>query len=304
MSMQGSLPVGSGQRWKRAFGWFVGLIAVGYVVVIVLLVVFEGRLIFVPPANVPATTPAVDGLSFEDLHIPVKGNGYVHAWWIPSADPHARTILYFHGNGGVLEREANHEVPLFRQTGANLLMVDYRGYGHSSPLHASGATTAEDALAAMQYLEQTRHIAASDIVIFGWSIGSGVATQLAMDAPDAGGLILLSPITSVDDVVDGNWVYGDVLRPSQWFRHDNDMANKDKIGLIHMPVLIICGTVDTIAPPWMARELYAKANQPKSIQWIEGAGHDDVMATRDGAFLRAIVGFLASLPKTEASGKS
>src|ERR1700735_1599828 len=165
MSMQGSLPVGSGQRWKRAFGWFVGLIAVGYVVVIVLLVVFEGRLIFVPPANVPATTPAVDGLSFEDLHIPVKGNGYVHAWWIPSADPHARTILYFHGNGGVLEREANHEVPLFRQTGANLLMVDYRGYGHSSPLHASGATTAEDALAAMQYLEQTRHIASSDIVI-------------------------------------------------------------------------------------------------------------------------------------------
>jgi hypothetical protein len=75
------------------------------------------------------------------------------------------------------------------------------------------------------------------------------------------------------------------------------MANKDKIGSIAMPVLIICGTVDTIAPPWMARELYARANEPKTIQWIEGAGHDDVMVTRDGVFLRAIVGFLASLPK-------
>jgi hypothetical protein len=100
MSMQDGLPVGSGQRWKRAFWWFVGLIAVGYVAVILLVVVFEGRLIFVPPTNVPATTPAVEGLSFEDLHIPVTGNGYVHAWWMPSADPHARTILYFTETAG------------------------------------------------------------------------------------------------------------------------------------------------------------------------------------------------------------
>ena len=296
MSMDGSSGKRMGRGWRATF-WGMGVLVAGYVVVIALLVVFEGRLIFVPPADVPATTPAVDGLGFDDLHIPVKGDGFLHAWWIPSADPHARTILYFHGNGGVLEREANHEVLLFRQTGANLLMVDYRGYGHSSPLHASGVTTGEDARAAMQYLKQERHIASSDIVIFGWSIGSGVATQLAVYEPDAGGLILLSPITSVDDVVDSNWVYGDVLRPTQWFRHDNDMANKDKIGSIAMPVLIICGTVDTIAPPWMARELYARANEPKTIQWTEGAGHDDVMVTRDGVFLRAIVGFLASLPK-------
>jgi pimeloyl-ACP methyl ester carboxylesterase len=201
----------------------------------------------------------------------------------------------------VLEPESNREVPLFRQTGANLLMVDYRGYGHSSPLHASGDTVREDALASMRYLEQTRHIAASDIVIFGWSIGTGVATQLAMDAPDAGGLILLSPITSVDDVADESWLYKDVLRPAQWLRHDNDLANKNKIGSIHMPVLIICGTVDTIAPPWMARELYARANKPKTIQWIAGAGHNDVMVSRDGAFLRAIARFLDSLPKAGAS---
>jgi len=278
----------------------LGVLVAGYVVVIALLVAFQGRLIFLPPANVPAGSPADAGLNFEDLHIPVQGKGYVHAWWIPSADPHARTILYFHGNAGVLEREANREVPLFRQTGANLLLVDYRGYGHSSSLHTSGATAAEDALAAMQYLEQERHIVASDIVIFGWSIGTGVATQLAMDAPDAGGLILLSPITSVDDVADENWVYGKLLRPVQWLRHDNDLANKDKIGLVHMPVLIMCGTVDTIAPPWMARELFERANEPKTIQWIEGAGHNDVMATRDGAFLRAVVGFLDSLPKVGA----
>ena len=50
----------------------------------------------------------------------------------------------------------------------------------------------------------------------------------------------------------------------------------------------------------MAKELYAKANEPKRIQWIEGAGHNDVMAPRDGAFLKAVVGFMASLQKVGA----
>lgn len=290
------------ERWRRVGLRVAGVIIGLYVAVIALLVVLEGRMIFVPLRDVPAITPAVDGLKFEDLHIPVKSGGFVHAWWIPSADPHARTILYFHGNGGVLEPEANLEVPLFRQTGANLLMVDYRGYGHSSPVSVSGETMREDAVAAMQYLVRDRQIAASAVVIFGWSLGTGVATQLAMDEPGAGGLILLSPITSVDDVVDGSWLFGGVLRPAQWFRHDNDFANKRKIGLIHMPVLIVCGTVDTIASPWMARELYARANEPKTLRWIEGAGHDDVMAQRDGAFLSAVTGFLDSLPKVGAGG--
>jgi len=286
--------------WKRGLLRLGAVIGVGYVVVILLLVMFEGRIVFSPEESVGASSPGDEGLHFEDLHLAVQGKGYVHAWWIPSADPQARTILYFHGNGGVLEGEAHREVPLFRQTGANLLMVDYRGYGQSSPLHTSGVTVREDALAAMEYLQQARHIPASDVVIFGWSIGTGVATQLAMDEPGAAGLILLSPITSVDDVLNGSWFYGGVLRPVQWLRHDNDLANKEKIGSIHMPVLILCGTEDPIARPWMAKELYARANEPKRITWIEGAGHNDVMVQRDGTFLRAIVGFLDSLPKARS----
>jgi pimeloyl-ACP methyl ester carboxylesterase len=284
-------------RWKQGLLRLGAVIGVGYVALILLLVAYQGRLIFLPPENVPVASPADLGLGFEDLQIPVREGGSIHAWWIPSADAQARTILFFHGNGGVLEGEVRSLLPALRPTGANLLLVDYRGYGHSSSLHPSGATVAEDAAAAMQYLEKARQVAAKDVVIFGYSIGTGVATQLALDEPGAGGLILLSPITSVDDVADEDWIYGDLLRPVQWFRHDNDLANKEKIGWIHTPLLILCGTEDTIARPWMAKELYARANEPKRIVWIEGAGHNDVMLPRDGTFLWAIVGFLDSLPK-------
>lgn len=281
--------------WKRARNRCVGFVFILYLAAIVFLTAYEGKLIFLPPTNVPAETPADEGLNFEDLKIPVEGPTYVHAWWIPSTVPNAKTILYFHGNAGVLEHEAQQEAGQFHHSGANLLLVDYRGYGHSSPMQTSGATAREDALASLRYLEHVRHIPASNIVIFGWSIGTGVATQLALDAPDAGGLILLSPITSVDDVANQNWMFRYFLRPSQWLRHVNDFDNKAKISSIHMPVLIMTGTDDTIAPPWMAEELYARANEPKHIQLIEGAEHNDVMDPKNRVFQREFEWFLGTL---------
>ena len=292
-----------GQRpfWKTALFVLGGAVVFVYLLTIAFFVAYRGKLIFPVPKNVVARTPLVAGLAFEDLKIPVDGKSYIHAWWIPSQDAHARTILYFHGNGEVLENEASREAVTFHQTGANLLLVDYRGYGQSSPLQTTGLTAAADALAAMHYLKEQRHITASSIVIFGWSIGTGVAAQLAVDAPDAGGLILVSPITSVDDVGNQSWIFRYLLRPTEWVGHEDDFDTKDKIGSIHMPVLMMTGTVDQIAPPWMARELHARANEPKQIQFILGAGHNDVMKARDGTFLRQIEVFLASLPKGDTN---
>jgi len=271
---------------------FGGFFLAAYFAVVIVLAVNEEKLIFFPPQQFPRTQP----VEVDDLHIPVNGTSYVHAWWISAKAPDAPTILYFHGNAGVLEREANVEVPLLRETGANLLLVDYRGYGTSSPVQPDGRTTREDALASFHYLEHERHVPAKRIVIFGWSIGSGVATQLAVDAPDAGGLILLSPITSVPDVANNEtWMFRYALRPAQWLRHENDFANKEKIGTVHMPVLIVVGCEDTLAPPWMAKALYARANEPKYLRILEGTGHNDAMQPGEGALLRDLQDFLMSL---------
>jgi len=267
------------------------VLAIGYVAS------HEASMIFQAPAVFGGQTPADNGIPFEDVHISVDAKSYIDAWWIPAKEPSEKVLLYFHGNAEVLQYESA-ELELFRQTGYNLLFVDYRGYGHSSPLQTTGITTAADARAAFKYLEQQRHFAASNIILCGWSIGTGVAAQLAVETPGAGGLILVSPITSVADVANEGWIFRYPLRPVQWLRHDNDMATKDKIVSIHMPTLIMTGAEDTLAPPWMAQELYSRAPGPKTIQLIQGADHNSIMDDYSGMLLRTVEAFLQSLPES------
>ncbi len=220
-------------RWKRALVRMAGVLAVLYVATLVVLHYYlEPKLIFAAPTKNTHRTPTDLNLSFEDLHIPVDGATQIHAWWIAAEKQSTKVILYFHGNGEVLEsemRNATAEAPMLHQTGVNFLLVDYRGYGSSSPIQATGPRTAEDARAAMHYLIEQRHFSPSDLYIAGWSIGSGVATQLAVESPHSAGLILLSPISSTYDVANQDPVYRTLLRPSQWIGNANNFENKNKI---------------------------------------------------------------------------
>jgi alpha/beta superfamily hydrolase len=78
-------------------------------------------------------------------------------------------------------------------------------------VQASGPRTTEDARAAMRYLIEQRHFSPADIYIAGWSVGSGVAKQLAVESPHSAGLILLSPISSTYDVANQDLIYSTVL---------------------------------------------------------------------------------------------
>ncbi len=291
------------RRWKRALVWIARILVVLYLAVIVTFHYYlEPRLIFPAPTNYARTTPASLNLPFEDLHIPVDGSTQIHAWWIPAEKQSAKVILYFHGNGYVLDSEAGiptAEGPLLHQTGANLLLADYRGYGSSSPVQASGPRTAEDARAAMRYLIEQRHLSPSDVYIAGRSIGSGVATQLAVESPQSAGLILLSPISSVYEIANQDLIYSTVLRPSQWIDKANNFENKNKIASVHIPVLIVSGTSDTIAFPWMPKLLYDRANQPKTLHMLEGVGHNDLWHEGNGTL---VVGYIRDFVSGASAG--
>ena len=296
MSSQPSISKPRRKRWKKIL-LILGVTLIGlYLLLLLVVFVSQDKLIFPAPQFFPATTPAAANISFEDLHIPVDASTQIHAWWIPARPPTTNVILYFHGNGYSLEREATREAELFHQIGANLLLVDYRGYGTSSHVQANGPRSEADANAAMRYLLEQRHVSPSDVWIAGWSIGSAVATQLATVSPHAAGLILFSPITSVNDVAHEE--YGPYLfRPLEWLGHQNDLASKARISSVHIPVLIMSGTLDELAPPWMAKMLYERANPPKTIQMVEGAHHDDFMDVGDGNVVQEIQSFIASAPK-------
>jgi uncharacterized protein len=285
------------RRLRRGLVWIACITIVLYLALIVASHFYlEPRLIFVPPTNHSLGTPADLNLPFEDLHIPVDSSTQIHAWWISAEKPSATVILYFHGNGEILDSEvktATREAPLLHQTGANLLLAEYRGYGSSSPVQATGPRTAEDARAAMRYLVEQRHFSPSNIFIAGYSIGSGVATQLALESPHAAGLILLSPISSVYEVANQDLIYRTVLRPSQWIDNANNFENKNKIASVYIPVLIVSGTLDTIALPFMPKLLYDRANQPKMLHMLEGAEHNDLWDKGNGTLIGYIREFVS-----------
>ncbi len=259
----------------------IGSVVVLYVVFSVLTGLQQDQLVFPAPSDYPKLTPASVGLPFEDLHIPVNGNEHIHGWYIPASGSSAKVIVYFHGNAYTIEDAVSGEVRNLRDTGASLLVVDYRGYGGSSQVQANGIRACEDARAAMRYLTEQRHVRVQDVVIVGRSIGTGVATQLALENPQAAGLVLLSPFTDLYAVARRNkamrWL------PLELMGSRNKLDTLGKIGQIHMPVLLIVGTQDTLTPSWMAQTLFEHANQPKQLYLVPGAEHNDLwdMGGRD-----------------------
>jgi len=245
---------------------YVGLCALFYFA--------QDPLVFPAPKQFAKSSPADLNIAFEDLHIPVDHSGQIHAWYIPAAAASDKVLLYFHGNGYCIEQTAvppvGEVVPL-HGLGANLMMVDYRGYGTSSPGTANETRVYEDGRAALNYLTQVRKVPIHDIIFMGRSIGTGVATELAKENPGAGGLVLISPFTSTTALAERSWYLR--MMPMSKLNH-NPFDNLSKIGDVRMPLLIAVGDQDTLTPPAMAEALMAKANEPRRLYVVPGADHN------------------------------
>jgi fermentation-respiration switch protein FrsA (DUF1100 family) len=88
-------------------------------------------------------------------------------------------------------------------------------------------------------------------------------------------------------------IYSTVLRPNQWIDNTNNFENKSKIASVHIPVLMVSGTLDTIASPWMPKLLYDRANQPKTLHMLDGVEHDDLWDKGDGTLVGYIRSFIS-----------
>src|ERR1700722_1062541 len=181
-------------------------IAIAYLTVGAYFYFQQTKLLFPAPKTFEKGTPADIGLQFEDLRIPVNARDRLHAWWIPVTTPSNMVMLVFHGNGYVLEEMAG-EADSLHEIGANLMLVDYRGYGSSTPISPDEKTVDEDAQASLDYLLHNRMIPAKKIFVLGRSIGSGPATYLAANNFGLGGLILESPFSSIDDAAARFWYF-------------------------------------------------------------------------------------------------
>ncbi len=184
--------------------------------------------------------------------------------------PEARgVILYLHGNAGSL-RSWKDVAPTFTNLGFDILIIDYRGFGKST-----GSPTEkglyEDAHTAWRFL-LTRGYQPGNIVLYGRSVGTGVASELATQV-NARAMILESPFTSMVAVAKALYPFllpGLILR----FRFETDK----RIDRIKMPVLIIHGDRDEIIPVDHSHKLHAQFKERSKLVIVAQAGHNDISA--------------------------
>ena len=187
--------------------------------------------------------------------------------WYGLAKMGMPTILFFHGNGGAVSHRAHRFRGLMAE-GFGVFVLGYPGYGGNDG-EPSEASFLEGALLSYQYL-RSQGLAADDIVIYGESIGTGVAVQIAAQV-DAKGLILQAPLSSAADVARKHYPYllADLLIKDSF-------KSTDHIERIEMPLLVLHGDLDQIIPIELGEKLFQKAREPKSFVTIPGAKHNNL----------------------------
>jgi uncharacterized protein len=263
---------------KTMLGWIAVIALVLYTALTATVYLAQRSLMYFPDTT--HVTPAAAGLpEAEEVPLTSADGTRIHVWHVPPHD-NKPVILFFHGNGGALAGEAERFRRLIGD-GIGLVALEYRGYGgcEGSPTEQG---LIEDAEAA--YAFATAHYPAQQIVVWGGSLGSGVAVALAAEKP-VGRLILEAPFTSAEAVGAQHYWYLPVrLLMKDQFRSD------ERIGRVTAPLMIMHGMHDRVIPYAMGEQLFELANKPKHIVRFLDGGHDDLDAY--GA-LNAVARFLA-----------
>lgn len=210
------------------------------------------------------------------LKLPVSNTETISALYLPN--PKARySLLYIHGNAEDLG-DIRPQLDRLHSWGFSVFAYDYRGFGTSNG-QPSEQNAYQEANTAYNYLRQQLQIPASQIIVYGRSVGGGSATELAKQQPIAG-LILESTFTSAFRVV--------IPVPILPF---DKFKNLDKLQSIQCPILVIQGQADHVIPPSHGHRLFAAATSPKQSLWVEGAGHDDVSDVAGDRHKQALLSF-------------
>ncbi len=262
--------------------------AIAYAIVVVLVFVFQSRLVFYPEMGRAITvTPQAYGLAFDPVRIRTADGETLAAWWVPAATgtmPARGTVLFLHGNAGNISHRMDY-LQMFHRIGYATLIVDYRGYGESTG-SPSESGTYEDAAASWRWLVEARAVRPSDIVVFGESLGGAVASWLAArEAPRV--LVLASTFTSATEL--GAEIYR--FLPVRWISRIG-YDSLARLPEISAPVLIAHSPHDEIVPFAHGRRLFAAAREPKRFLALDG-GHNDGFIFMRPEWVRALAEFLA-----------
>ncbi len=256
-----------------------------YAAAVAFLAIFQRSFIYHPPRT-PLDQRALQAAGYEALDQPVGGPATL--WFAPPRSPKAWTILFLHGNSGDIAGAIGKVSPL-RGAGHGVLLVEYPGFSQVAGRPTQLSIVAQG-IAALRALE-ARGVGGDRVVLWGESLGTGVAIQLAADNR-VGGLILEAPFTAVADRAQEIYWWMPARR-LVLDRFDSLARIRD----IKAPVLVGHGEQDRVTPPDHGRRLLAAANEPKRGVFFPTGGHIDLV---DHGLMSEILSFLAELPARTA----
>ncbi|KAF0164421.1 MAG: Uncharacterized protein FD157_2028 [Rhodocyclaceae bacterium] len=262
------------------------IILLVYLGLMALIYFKQTSLVFLPEIDRDyRASPADIGLPFSPLKFSTADGESLDGWFVP-ADAKRRTrglVIFFHGNAGSIAHRLDY-LRMFHDLGLATLIIDYRGYGLSSGSPSEQGTYL-DADSAWLHATQTLGFPADRIVLFGESLGGGVAAQLAAKQRPAA-LVLASTFTSVPDM--GADLYP--LLPVRLLAHIR-YDSLTRLAQIACPLLVIHSRNDDIISFAHGRRLFEAARTPKQFLEIEG-GHNEGFVFAREDWIRQLDGFL------------
>ena len=242
----------------------VGVVVAIYLALLALLFLMQRSLLFVPNTQRPDL--AEEGLegAMQSVELVTADGLRLLAWYRPPAGNPGTLLLYLHGNAGHIGHRGERVRP-YLDAGFGVLLPEYRGFG-GNPGRPSEAGFYSDARAALDFLAE-QGIAAERIVLYGESLGTGVAVQMAVER-DCAALVLEAPYTSVAAVAQSRyWMFP--VRALVLDRFDS----LSKIARVRCPVFIMHGERDRIIPIRYGRALFQAASEPKDARWFVEGNH-------------------------------
>ena len=260
--------------------FIIGIVVI-YLSVLVLLFIFQRSLMYLPLEN----NYSGDKLEVEveKVKIVTSDNINLLGWFHKKDLNKFKTIVYFHGNAGTLENRI-HKLNHFKDMDINFLIIAWRGFsGNEGKPSEKGLYI--DANSAIKWLKKLG-LAEKDIILYGESLGTGVATEIAQSNNYAG-LILETPFTSMIEAAKNFYPYipvGLLLK--------DKYENQKKIKNINIPILVMHGEADKIVPFWMGKKIFDLANNPKYSYFTKD---DDHMMEYDSNLVSMLNDFLKRL---------
>lgn len=246
------------------------IIAILYVLVAVLFFFFQKRFVFIP---MRCSDPPPGGMGIQEVYFPTGDGQILHGWWMPK-DTSEYTLIFFHGNGGCVPL-MEERMRFFSELGYSTLAFDYRGYGKSSGSIQQEADIYEDGRSALVYLRDSLKIPVEKTIVWGWSLGGGVAVDVCRNL-SIKALVLEGTFNSLGEIAQMRFP----IFPTSWFLKYH-FRSDEKISEISAPVFFVHSVDDRTIPHSQGKKMFDAFSGRKQFLDISGSHNHGCYENRE-----------------------